>query len=46
MDPETLNKVIGTLFPRQEPCPKEPEIFLSLSPSDSEEEGEVDTSQS
>jgi hypothetical protein len=32
MDPETLDKVIGTLFPR----------FLSLSTSDSEEEEEAD----
>jgi hypothetical protein len=45
MDPETLNNVIGTLFPRQGDCPKEPEIFLSLSSSDSEEEGEAVTSE-
>jgi hypothetical protein len=40
MDPETLDKVVGTLFPRQEAHPQEPEGFPSLSLSDSEEEEE------
>jgi hypothetical protein len=36
MDPETLNKVVGTLFPRQEARPREP---------DSEEEEEEHSSE-
>jgi hypothetical protein len=45
MDPETLNKVVGTLFPRQEARPREPECFPSLSHSDSEEEEEEHSSE-
>jgi hypothetical protein len=45
MDPETLDKVIGTLFPRQEACSQEPERFPSPSPSDSEEEEEANASE-
>jgi hypothetical protein len=45
MDPETLDKVIGTLFPKQEARPRKSECFPSLSHSDSEEEEEDDTSE-
>jgi hypothetical protein len=45
MDPETLDKVVGTLFPRHQACPQEPECFLSLSHSDSEEEEEEYSSE-
>jgi hypothetical protein len=45
MDPETLDKVVGALFPRQEARSQEPESFPSLSHSDSEEEEERSSSE-
>jgi hypothetical protein len=45
MDPETLDKVVGTLFPRQEARPQDPESFPSLSLSGSEGEEEADASE-
>jgi hypothetical protein len=45
IDPETLDKMAGALFPRQEARPQERESIPSLSHSDSEEEEERGSSE-
>jgi hypothetical protein len=45
MDPVTLDNIVGTLFPKQDNCPGEPESFHSLTPSDSDGEREAATSE-
>jgi hypothetical protein len=45
IDSDTLDNIVGTLFPKQDNCPGEPEPFHSLTPSDSEGEGVAATSE-
>jgi hypothetical protein len=45
MDPDTLDNIVRTLFPKQENCPGEPEPFHALIPPDSEGERVAATSE-
>jgi hypothetical protein len=45
MDPDILDNIVGTLFPKQDNCPGVPEPFHFLTSSNSEEEREAVTSE-